>query len=62
MAPDATSFDSSFRGAIELATVEERVAFIARACGPVEEPCCRVERLVNAHFQAAIFLESTHLL
>ena len=55
---DDTSFDSIFCGAIEIASAEERAAFIARACGPDEELRRRVERLVEAHFQAGTFLES----
>jgi eukaryotic-like serine/threonine-protein kinase len=57
MAPDETSFDSIFCGAIEIASAEERAEFIARACGPDEELRRRVERLVGAHFQAGSFLE-----
>ena len=57
MAHDDTSFDSIFCGAIEIASAEERAAFIARACGPDEELRRRVERLVDAHFQAGSFLE-----
>ena len=58
MAHDDTSFDTIFCGAIEIASSEERAAFIARACGPDEELRRRVERLVAAHFQAGSFLES----
>ena len=58
MAHDDTSFDSIFCGAIEIASAEERAAFIARACGPDEELRRRIERLVDAHFQAGSFLES----
>ena len=57
MAHDDTSFDSIFIAAIELASAEERAAFIARACGADEELRRRVERLVNVHFQAGSFLE-----
>jgi eukaryotic-like serine/threonine-protein kinase len=58
MAHDDPSFDSIFCGAIEIASAEERAAFIARACGPDEELRGRIERLVEAHFQAGSFLES----
>ena len=58
MAHDDPSFDSIFCGAIEIASAEERAAFIARACGPDEELRRRIERLVGAHFQAGSFLES----
>jgi eukaryotic-like serine/threonine-protein kinase len=57
MTHDDTSFDSIFSGAIELASVVERAAFIARACGPDEDLRRRVERLVDAHFRAGSFLE-----
>ena len=40
----------------ELASADERAAFIARACGPDEDLRRRVERLVDAHFQAGSFL------
>src|SRR3954447_23963097 len=58
MTPDDPSFDTIFSGAIEIASGEERVAFVARACGTNEELRRRVERLVDAHFQAGSFLES----
>ena len=58
MAHDDTGFDSIFCGAIEIASSEERDAFIARACGSDAELRRRVERLVDAHLQAGSFLES----
>src|SRR5579864_4353665 len=58
MANDDTSFDAIFCGAIEIASGEDRAAFIARTCGSDEELRGRVERLVVAHFQAGSFLES----
>ncbi len=58
MAGDDPSFDSIFSGAIEIASGEERAAFIARACGTDAELRRRVERLVDAHIQAGSFLES----
>ena len=58
MTHDDPSFDTIFSGAIEIASGEERAAFIARACGTDEELRRRVERLVDAHFQAGSFLES----
>src|SRR5438270_12420496 len=58
MAHDDPSFDTIFSGAIEIASGEERAAFVARACGTDEELRRRVERLVAAHFQAGSFLES----
>ena len=58
MTRDDPSFDTIFSGAIEIASEEERAAFVARACGTDEELRRRVERLVDAHFQAGSFLES----
>ena len=58
MAHDDTSLDSIFCGAIEIASSEERAAFIAQACGSDDELRRRVERLIDAHFQAGNFLES----
>ena len=58
MTHDDPSFDTIFCGAIEIASGEERAAFVARACGADEELRRRVERLVDAHFQAGSFLES----
>jgi eukaryotic-like serine/threonine-protein kinase len=58
MTHDAPSFDTIFSGAIEIASGEERAAFVARACGADEELRRRVERLIDAHFQAGSFLES----
>src|SRR5438046_2560415 len=58
MADDDTHFDEVFCDAIEIAAPEERAAFIARSCGPDEGLRLRVERLVDAHFQAGSFLEA----
>jgi eukaryotic-like serine/threonine-protein kinase len=58
MTRDDLSLDTIFTGAIEIASREERAAFIARACGTDEELRRRVGRLVDAHFQAGSFLES----
>ena len=44
MAHDDTKFDSIFCGAIEIASAEERAAFIARACGPDEGSCVTSHR------------------
>src|SRR3954470_1702650 len=57
MTSDDPSFDAIFCGAIEIASGGERAAFIAEACGPDEGLRRRVERLVDAHFQAGSFLE-----
>ena len=58
MADNDTSFDAIFCGAIEIASGAERAAFMARACGADNELRGRVERLVDAHFQAGSFLEA----
>ena len=58
MADNDTSFDTIFCGAIEIASGAERAAFMARACGADDELRRRVERLVDAHFQAGSFLEA----
>ena len=58
MAHDDTHCDAIFCGAIEIAAPEERAAFIARACGPDGGLRLRIERLVDAHFQAGSFLEA----
>jgi serine/threonine protein kinase len=58
MASDKPDFDSLFCRAIEIASAEERAAFIARSAGSDDELRIRLERLVAAHFQAGTFLES----
>ena len=58
MTHDDTSLDSIFCGAIEIASSEERAAFIAGACGCDDELRRRVQRLIDAHFQAGNFFES----
>jgi serine/threonine protein kinase len=58
MASDTPDFDSLFCRAIEIASAEERAAFIARSAGSDDELRLRLERLVAAHFQAGTFLES----
>ena len=56
MAHDDTSLDSIFCGAIEIASSEERAAFIAQACGSDDELRRRALRLIDAHFQAGYVL------
>jgi serine/threonine protein kinase/tetratricopeptide (TPR) repeat protein len=58
MTGDDLNLDTIFTGAIEIASGEERAAFVAHACGTDEELRRRVQRLVDAHFQAGSFLES----
>jgi hypothetical protein len=42
--------------AIEIASAEERAAYVARACGGDAALQREVERLVRAHFRAGSFL------
>ena len=58
MAHDDFSLDSIFCGAIEIASGEERAAFVAQTCGSNDELRRRVERMIDAHFQAANIIES----
>jgi hypothetical protein len=52
MASDTPDFDSLFCRAIEIASAEERAAFISRSSGSDDELRLRLQRLVAAHFQA----------
>ncbi len=58
MATEPPSLDTVFCGAIEIASPEERTAFIAEACGANVDLQDRVAKLVDAHFRAGAFLES----
>src|SRR4051794_2049617 len=58
MTRDDPSFDTIFSGAIEIASGEERAAFVVRACGADEELRRRVGGLVPPPFQAGSFPES----
>jgi tetratricopeptide (TPR) repeat protein len=57
MGADTSEFDTIFCAAIAIASAQERAAYIAGACGSDSELRGRVERLVNAHFQAGSFME-----
>src|SRR5262245_51072650 len=57
MASGSPGFDTIFCAAIEIASAEDRAAYIARACGNDPDLRQRVERLVDAHFRAGSFLE-----
>jgi non-specific serine/threonine protein kinase/serine/threonine-protein kinase len=50
------SLDTLFCAAVEIASAEERAAYLARACGGDAELRARVEKLVTAHFRAGNFL------
>jgi eukaryotic-like serine/threonine-protein kinase len=58
MAHDDPGFDTIFAEAIEIPSAEGRAAFLARSCGEDEGLRRRLERLIEAHFQAGSFLES----
>jgi hypothetical protein len=58
MTHDDFSLDSSFCGAIEIASSEERAVFIAQNRGSDDERRRRDLRLIDAHFQAGNSLES----
>jgi len=58
MAHDDPGFDTIFAEAIEIPSPEGRAAFLARSCGEDEGLRLRLERLIEAHFQAGSFLES----
>jgi eukaryotic-like serine/threonine-protein kinase len=57
MAAETPSLDSIFCSAVEIASAEERAAYLARACGGDAELRRQVEKLVAAHFRAGSFLE-----
>src|SRR5687767_8175806 len=58
MATDHRSFDTIFCAAIEIASAEDRAAYLAGACRDDTELRERVEKLIAAHFQAGSFMES----
>jgi serine/threonine protein kinase/WD40 repeat protein len=57
MAAEQTGLDTIFCAAVEIASAEDRAAYIARACGEDLGLRGQVERLVAAHFRAGGFLE-----
>ena len=57
MAAENPSLDSIFCAAVEIASEDERAAYLARACGDDQELRARVEKLLVAHFRAGSFLE-----
>jgi serine/threonine protein kinase/tetratricopeptide (TPR) repeat protein len=52
------SLDTIVCAAVEIASAEERSAYVAQACGDDKELRGRVEQLVAAHFRAGSFMES----
>jgi serine/threonine protein kinase/tetratricopeptide (TPR) repeat protein len=57
MAAEQPSLDTIFCAAIEIASEDERAAYLARACGDDHELRHHVEKLLDAHLQAGSFLE-----
>ncbi len=57
MSADTPNRDAIFWAAVEIASAEDRAAYIAQDCGGDAELLAEVEQLVNAHFQAGSFLE-----
>src|SRR6478735_6430225 len=58
MDTEHTDVDAILCAAIELATPQERQAYVDRACGDDAEKQTRVHRLLAAHYRAGPFLES----
>jgi hypothetical protein len=59
MAATKPGLDTIFCAAIEIASEEERAAYLARACGDDHELQARLEKLLDAHVRADSFLEAT---
>jgi serine/threonine protein kinase len=59
MASQAPSLDSIVCAAVEIAAPGDRAVYIAQACSEDHELRDRVEKLVDAHFRAGRFLESS---
>jgi tetratricopeptide (TPR) repeat protein len=57
MPVEIPSLDTIFCAAIEIATPEERAAYLDRACGADAQLQARVQKLVDAHFRAGDFLD-----
>ena len=55
---DVPGIDDIFSAAIELASADERAAYLDQACAGDAPLRRRLETLLNAHFQAGDFLES----
>jgi serine/threonine protein kinase len=58
MVANIPDVESIFYAAIDLATPEERGAYVQSTCGGNEELRQRVEKLLQAHFRADSFLDS----
>jgi serine/threonine protein kinase/Tfp pilus assembly protein PilF len=57
MPVETPSLDTVFCAAIEIATSEERAAYLDRACGADVQFQAQVRKLVDAHFRAGDFLD-----
>src|SRR5207245_2285166 len=58
MTNETSGLDTIFCAAVEIASAEERAAYIRQTCGGDDDLRGRVEKLVAAHFRAGDFLES----
>src|SRR5262245_52894380 len=58
MSPDVPRVDAIFMAAIKLQSLQERAAYLDRACGDDAQLRDRLEKLLAAHFSAGDFLES----
>ena len=57
MAVKSPSRDTIVCAAVEIASAEERAAYIAEVCGGNPDLRQQVEKLVDAHFRSGGFLE-----
>jgi eukaryotic-like serine/threonine-protein kinase len=57
MTANQPSLDTIFCAAIEIASEDERAAYLARACGDDHDLRARVKKLLSAHMRAGKFLE-----
>src|SRR5262245_562576 len=58
MSEPTANIDNIFCAAIEIASDDERSAYVKSACGQDTELLARVEKLLAAHFRAGTFLEA----
>ena len=58
MPENSPNLDSLFLAALEIASADERTAFLERACGDDHELRQEVEKLLRSHAQAGSFLNS----
>src|SRR4051794_40092835 len=58
MTPASQQLESILEAAVEIASGEQRRAFVERACAGDDELKARVEALIENHFLAGNFLEA----